>query len=165
MLELEQQGIKRALVDSQKVSADLLDAPGDSPAVLRSQDIECLEDHQRQCSLQDVWFFLHGESTFRFPTGIMTCFLLESNRRFELSFDDKPRRAVGESAGTLFLEDGVAGFPMKRRQVSRGLRAHQTSTVGFRAMRSLGLVQRTGSVHINAFSAPCASRRILRNHS
>jgi hypothetical protein len=29
MLQLQQQGIKRALVDSQKVSADLLDAPGD----------------------------------------------------------------------------------------------------------------------------------------
>src|ERR1700733_10785368 len=46
MLELEQQGIKCALVDSQKVSADLLDATGDSPAVLRPQDIECLKDHQ-----------------------------------------------------------------------------------------------------------------------
>ena len=71
MLELEQQGIKRALVDSQKVSADLLDAPGDTPAVLRSQDIQCLEDHQCQRSLQDVGFFLHRRSTFRFPTGIM----------------------------------------------------------------------------------------------
>src|SRR6202044_1388967 len=82
MLKLEQQGIKRALVDSQQVSADLLDASGDSPAVLRSQDIECLEDHQRERTLQDVRLFLHGGSTFRFPTGIMTCFLLESNRTF-----------------------------------------------------------------------------------
>jgi hypothetical protein len=32
--------------------------------------------------LQDVRLFLHGESTFRFPTGIMACFLLESNRTF-----------------------------------------------------------------------------------
>ena len=62
MLQLEQQGIKRALVDSQKVSADLLDAPGNSLAVLRPQDIECLEDHQRERSLQDVRLFLHGES-------------------------------------------------------------------------------------------------------
>jgi hypothetical protein len=50
--------------------------------VLRSQDIECLEDHQRERTLQDVRLFLHGESTFRFPTGIMTYFLLESNRTF-----------------------------------------------------------------------------------
>jgi hypothetical protein len=50
--------------------------------VLRSQDIECLEDHQRERTLQDVRLFIHGESTFRFPTVIMACFLLESNRRF-----------------------------------------------------------------------------------
>ena len=80
MLQLEQQGIKRALVESQKVSADLLNPAGDSLAVLRSQDIECLEHHQRERTLQDVGLFLHGESTFRFPTGIMAWFLLESNR-------------------------------------------------------------------------------------
>jgi hypothetical protein len=42
MLELVQPGKQRALVDSQKVSADLLDAPRDSRAVLRSQDISVL---------------------------------------------------------------------------------------------------------------------------
>jgi len=62
MLQLQQQGIKRALVHSQQVAADLLDATGDSPAVLRPQDIECLEDHERECSLQDVGLFLHRES-------------------------------------------------------------------------------------------------------
>ena len=81
MLQPEQQGIERALIHGQKVSADLLDAPRDSPAVLRSQDIQCLQDHQRQRSLQDVRLFLHRESTFRFPTGIMARFLLESNRK------------------------------------------------------------------------------------
>jgi len=44
MLQPEQQGIERPLVDSQKVSADLLDAPHDFPAVLRPQDIQRLED-------------------------------------------------------------------------------------------------------------------------
>src|ERR1700739_1386497 len=87
MLELEQQGIQRALVDGQEVSTDLLDGPRDSPAVLRSQDIECLEDHQRERTLQDVRLFLHYNSTFRFPTGIMARLLLESKRKF--SFDDK----------------------------------------------------------------------------
>ena len=60
MLELEQQGIMCALVDSEQVSADLLEMPGDAPAVLRPQDIECLEDHQRKRSLQDVGLFLHA---------------------------------------------------------------------------------------------------------
>ncbi len=60
MFELEQQGIQRALVESQKVSADLLDAPCDSVAVLRSQNIEGFEDHQRKRSLQNVGFLLHG---------------------------------------------------------------------------------------------------------
>ena len=82
MLQLQQQGIERALIHIQKVSADLLDAPGDSPAVLRSQDIECLENHQRKRSLQDVRLFFHSRFTFRFPTGIMTRFLLESKRNF-----------------------------------------------------------------------------------
>ena len=62
MLQLQQQGIERALIDIQKVSADLLDAPGDTVAVLRPQDIQCLEDHQGKRSLQDVRLFLHRES-------------------------------------------------------------------------------------------------------
>src|SRR6202044_1772084 len=92
MLKLEQQGIKRALVDSQKVSADLLDAPGNSPAMLCSQDIECLENHQGQRSLHDVRFFIHCEMTFRFPTGIIARFLLESYRKIKLSFDGKSQK-------------------------------------------------------------------------
>ena len=60
MLKLEQQGIERALVESQKVSADLLDASGNALAMLRSQNIECFEDHQRERSLQNVRLFLHG---------------------------------------------------------------------------------------------------------
>jgi hypothetical protein len=62
MLQFEQQGIKRALVDSQKVCADLLDASCDPVAVLRPKDVQCLEDHQGERSLQDVRLFLHRES-------------------------------------------------------------------------------------------------------
>ena len=62
MLQLQQQGIKRALVDSQKVSADLLDAAGDAVAVLRSQHIQGLQDHQRKRSLQNVRLFFHRET-------------------------------------------------------------------------------------------------------
>jgi len=89
MLQLEQQGIEGALVDGEEISADLLDAAGDAVAVLVSEEIECLEDHQGKRTLQDVGLFLHFEFTFRvgslpfwFPTGMMTCFLLESNRNF-----------------------------------------------------------------------------------
>src|SRR5580704_17016749 len=56
MLQLEQQGIERALIHSQKVAADLLDAPSDTVAVLRPKDVQCLEDHQRKRSLQYVRF-------------------------------------------------------------------------------------------------------------
>jgi hypothetical protein len=49
--------------------------------------------------LQDVRLFLHREATSRFPTGIMACFLLESKRKFKLSFDDKSRRAVRKPPG------------------------------------------------------------------
>ena len=60
MLQLEQQGIERALIHSQKVAADLLDAAGNAVAVLRAQHIEGFEDHERKRSLQNVGFFLHG---------------------------------------------------------------------------------------------------------
>src|SRR5580658_250481 len=62
MLQLQKPRIECALVDCQDISADLLNAPGDAVAVLRPQDTEGLEDHQRQRSLQDVRLFLHGES-------------------------------------------------------------------------------------------------------
>ena len=51
MLKLEQQWIERALVDRQKVSADLLNAAGDAVAVLRAQHIQRFEHHKRKRSL------------------------------------------------------------------------------------------------------------------
>ena len=60
--------------------------------------------------MQDVRLFLHGESPFRFPTGIMARLLLESNRNFELSFDYKIQKSCRETAGTLFIEGGVVYF-------------------------------------------------------
>jgi hypothetical protein len=58
--------------------------------------------------LQDVRFFFHGESTFRFPTGILTHFLLESNRRFSTFFRGQIRRSGRENAATLSLKDWLA---------------------------------------------------------
>jgi hypothetical protein len=34
----------------------------------------------------------------------MACFLLENNRKFDLSFDDKSRRAVGKPPGHCSLK-------------------------------------------------------------
>ena len=62
MLKLEQQGIERALVEGQNVSADLLNASGDAVAVQRAQNIEGFEDHQRKRSLQYVRLFFHRET-------------------------------------------------------------------------------------------------------
>jgi hypothetical protein len=59
MLKLQQQGIERALVESQKVSADLLNAPCNAVAVLRAQHIESFQHHERKRSLQNVRLFLH----------------------------------------------------------------------------------------------------------
>src|SRR6185437_5021923 len=95
MLQFQQQRIKRSLVHSQKVSADLLDAPGNSPAVLRSQDLERFEHHQRECSLQYVRLFLHPESTFRFPTGIVPRFPFGKQQEIFTPFCPKTRKAAG----------------------------------------------------------------------
>ena len=61
MLQLQQQRIERALIHIQQVSADLLDAPGDTVAVLRPKEVQCLEDHQGKRSLQDFRLFLHQQ--------------------------------------------------------------------------------------------------------
>jgi molecular chaperone HtpG len=54
MLQFEKHWIKSALIDGKQIPADLLDAPGDSIAVQRSEHIERLEDHQGQRSLQHI---------------------------------------------------------------------------------------------------------------
>jgi hypothetical protein len=47
---------------SKNISADLLDAAGDAVAVLRAQNIQCLQDHQRKRSLQYIRLFFHRET-------------------------------------------------------------------------------------------------------
>ena len=60
MLQLEQKGIQGALVDGKKVAADLLDAARDAIAVKGPEQIEGLQHHQGQGSLQDVRFLRHS---------------------------------------------------------------------------------------------------------
>src|SRR5271169_903884 len=47
------------------------------------------------------------EPTFRFPTGIMAWFILESNRKFCAIFRRQVQKICQETAGRLFIEDGV----------------------------------------------------------
>jgi hypothetical protein len=58
------------LIHGQQIPADLLDAPCDSIAVQRSQNVESLEDHQGQRALLDVGFLVHNT------------FVLVSNRNY-----------------------------------------------------------------------------------
>src|SRR5580658_6256352 len=51
-------------------------------------------------------FSFIGSPTFRFPTGIMACFLLESDRTFCAIFR-RQAQICQETAGRLLIEDGV----------------------------------------------------------
>jgi hypothetical protein len=57
----------------------------------------------------------------------MTCFLLESNRKFHAPLGRQIRRAAGRPSGTLFIEVCVAGFRLRSRPVLSDLQAAPTS--------------------------------------
>ena len=50
--------------------------------------------------------FMEGP-TFRFPTGRMARFFLESNRKFCAIFRRQVQKSCEETAGRLFIEGGV----------------------------------------------------------
>src|SRR5207249_3939134 len=56
LLELQQDGIQGPLVDGEKISADLLDAPGDPVAMQGAENIQSLKHHQRQRALSNIRF-------------------------------------------------------------------------------------------------------------
>src|SRR3981189_2555888 len=80
LLKLQQHWIQRALVERQKIPADLFDSPGDPVAMQRAQHIPGFEHHQRQRALSNVRFSFH--LSIGFPTWSMTCSVWESNRTF-----------------------------------------------------------------------------------
>src|SRR5579859_694921 len=67
-----QRRINRALIDLQRLFADLFDAPRDSVTVQRPHGFQRLQHHQIQCALQDFRFFLAHAPSCGVPTGVST---------------------------------------------------------------------------------------------
>src|SRR5215472_9519910 len=77
LLEFQQDRIHGPLIDAEKISADLLDPPGNPVAVQGSENIQRLEHHERQCTLLNVRF-LHF--SVGFPQKRKTHLIWENNR-------------------------------------------------------------------------------------
>ena len=59
LLELQERGVQRAVVDAQLMVARLFNPPGDAVSVQRSERLQRLEDHQGQRALPDVGAVSH----------------------------------------------------------------------------------------------------------
>src|SRR5205085_12522256 len=66
LLELEECGVERTVIEGKPILARLLDPASDAVAVERSEDIEGLENHQGQRALLHVQFLRHVPS----PRGV-----------------------------------------------------------------------------------------------
>ena len=66
LLESQEQRVQRPLINRECIVADLFDAFGQSVAVLRSEDVEGFEYHQRERALLDFLLPAHVTS-FWFP--------------------------------------------------------------------------------------------------
>ncbi len=65
LLETQERRVQSSLVQRQGVAADLLDAAGDSPAMLRAEGIQGSKNHEGERAVEDVGFFLgHVEGPF-----------------------------------------------------------------------------------------------------
>src|SRR5688500_4664834 len=60
LLELEQRGVERPVVERETIPARLLDPSGDAVAVQRPEDVEGGQDHQGERALLHVEFVRHG---------------------------------------------------------------------------------------------------------
>src|SRR5206468_1934907 len=60
LLELEERGIERSVVDGEQLPARLLDAPRDAVPMLRTHRFERLQHHQGEGALPDVVLFTHA---------------------------------------------------------------------------------------------------------
>ena len=59
LLEFEQSGVERAVVQLQQIAAGLLDAARQAVAVLRAHGVESAQDHETEGSLPDIGFVAH----------------------------------------------------------------------------------------------------------
>jgi hypothetical protein len=84
------------LIHGKQISADLLDAPRDSITVQRSQDIESLQDHQRQCALKDVRFLFHSTAILVSNRKDGTLPLGKQQESVENAIDDELIRTARE---------------------------------------------------------------------
>src|SRR5262249_25379799 len=76
LLEPEERGIQRALVEVEDLARDLVQPLGDAVAVHAAEGIERLEHHEVEGALQDVGFWLgHGSLLL----GINMTLLLDGN--------------------------------------------------------------------------------------
>jgi hypothetical protein len=69
------------LVDSEQISADLLDPPCNAVAVERPKQVQRLQDHQRESALLDILLWVH-QFSFWLSTEECHVPLGESNRQF-----------------------------------------------------------------------------------
>src|SRR5262245_38790608 len=69
LLESQQRGIQGALVQTERVAADLFDAPRDAPAVQRPHGIERFQDHQCQRAVENVDLVGRHEDAFAAAIG------------------------------------------------------------------------------------------------
>jgi hypothetical protein len=118
MLQLQQQGIERALVQGQNISADLLDAPGDAVAVLRPSTSRVLRTISASVPCKTSGFSFMKGPTFRFPTGRMARFLLESNRKICPIFRRQVQKSFQENCREIvYWGRRSRDFPMKSQTV------------------------------------------------
>ncbi len=59
LLEFQQRGIQRPVINRKQVTASLLDAAGDTVTVKRAHGLQRFQNHQGQSSLPDVFFVGH----------------------------------------------------------------------------------------------------------
>src|SRR5215831_15971992 len=78
LLQFQKQRVNRAVLNSERLAADLLDTACDAVGMERAHTLQRLEDHQRQRPLANFLPLSHLRS-YWLPIEIMTQLVLEAN--------------------------------------------------------------------------------------
>jgi hypothetical protein len=70
LLQLEERGVERAVVDGEEAAAGLLDAARDAVAVQRPHRFESLKDHQGERALLDIHLVGHSGASYCLGIGV-----------------------------------------------------------------------------------------------